>query len=78
MKIKPCIHGGRVKWAEPWEPVEGFEYVFLECTRLRCDHGDWDCRSEYFLNNRKGREAAIIDWNRKVEKRKRKEKANEN
>jgi hypothetical protein len=72
--IKPveCIHGGLPEWSAIWEPAEGFEFVYLQCKKKRCEYGDWNCRSEYFSNDSRGREAAIIDWNRNM-KRKEKE-----
>ena len=74
IKPKPCIYGGMPEWSEIWEPIEGFEYIGVVCKKNRCEHGDWDCRSEYFPNNKKGREAAIIDWNRKINKKEKESK----
>lgn len=72
LTIKDCPHGGKPRWSQIWEPIPGFEYIALECSKSRCYEGDWDCRSEYFKNTAAGRVAVIIDWNRKVDKRKEK------
>lgn len=73
-KIMQCPYGGKIRWKEDiWDKFPEFEYIYLECTRVRCDHADWDCRSESFPDDEKGREAAVIDWNRKMNKKRKDE-----
>lgn len=63
-QIKKCPYGSKIIW-KTWIPVPGIEYKYLECTKERCNHGDWDCCSEYFEKE----EDVIIDWNRKMNKK---------
>ena len=72
VKIKKCPYNGDIKpkvWIAFPELNPDLEYVYLECTKIMCEHCGWDCRSEPFLNNKKGKEATIIDWNRKMDKK---------
>lgn len=69
MRPRKCPYGGRIAWSEPWRPSPGIVFVRLVCLKSSCDYSDLDCGSEYFENTEKGREAAIIDWNRKNCKR---------
>ena len=64
--IKKCPHGGDVRWdSYEDERFPGVVYHFLICTRQTCKNVDWNCASDSFLD----RDAAALDWNRKVEKK---------
>jgi hypothetical protein len=63
--LRNCPLGGRPRWSAIWEPLPGDRWVRLECDLFPCADCDLDCCTEYFKDTAKGRQAAIIEWNRK-------------
>lgn len=63
IKPKECPNGGKAKLTEIWKVVDR-EYIALRCSKQFCEEGNIFCITDYYENTEKGRESAIIDWNR--------------